>query len=154
MLIAKQPISTNFFFILNWWEMGVWKCPFPWYLILFLGEEQRTWNTNVCRQCHGETLREAAIPRRTGMLTTFALAVPPDLFINLKTTFEGALQNKSDDDQKKSMLWIHIHKWSRWQPAPENYQEPSLEAKVENDDIISNWPEDLGPSDLWLCRAP
>lgn len=71
---------------------------------------------------------EAAILCRTGMLTTFALAVPSDLFINLKTTFEEALQNKRDDNQKINAL--NSHTWSRWQPAPENSQEPSLEAKV------------------------
>ena len=26
--------------------------------------------------------------------------------------------------------------------------------KIENDDITSNWPEDVGPSDQWLSWFP
>ena len=67
-------------------------------------------------------------------------------------TLGPTVDNKKDDNQK-IMLWVNIlQKWSSCPPAHKNvHRKVALQF---GNDIISNWPEALGPSELELCQFP
>lgn len=128
--LLKLGFQQHLCFLLNG---GLWDrvCPFAWNLILFSGKEQGEEVTmarhvgterHKCFQSlslgsHAEGCQEMC---RTGILTS-SLTACSDIFINWMTTLGPTFDNKGDDNQK-TMLWVHTHKWYRWPRS-----RPSLE---------------------------